>query len=100
MPYAVKFSRLAVQDLQEICAWYESQSPGLSDRFLDILQTLVEQISENPHRFMEKEGNARMALLRKFPYKVFYMINDSKSTVRVIALMHRARHVKVWQERL
>ena len=52
MPYAVKFSHLAIQDLQEICDWYEEQSPGLSDRFLNVLQNTVDQISENPHRFI------------------------------------------------
>jgi plasmid stabilization system protein ParE len=37
MDYGVKFSRLAIKDLQEICDWYEEQSPGLSDRFLEAL---------------------------------------------------------------
>ena len=100
MQYAVKFSRLAIKDLQEICDWYEDKSPGLSDQFLDTLQHTVDQISENPHRFIEKVQGARMALLRKFPYKVFYMVNEARSSVRVIVLMHRARHPNVWQKRL
>ncbi len=100
MPYAVKFSRLAAQDLQEICDWYEAQSLGLSDKFLEVLQIMVEQIGENPYRFMEKGDSARMVLLKKFPYKIFYMVNESKRTARVIALMHRARSPKVWQGRV
>jgi len=100
MQYAVKFSRLAIQDLREICDWYENKSAGLSDRFLDALQLTIDQIADNPQRFLEKEGGARMALLRKFPYKVFYMVNEAKRTVRVVVLMHRARHPKVWQKRL
>ncbi|MBK6997366.1 MAG: hypothetical protein IPH31_21570 [Lewinellaceae bacterium] len=35
MQYAVKFSCLAIEDLREICDWYEDKSAGLSDRFLD-----------------------------------------------------------------
>ncbi|MFN0174392.1 MAG: type II toxin-antitoxin system RelE/ParE family toxin [Saprospiraceae bacterium] len=100
MQYAVKFSRLAIQDLREICDWYEDKSPGLSDRFLDTLQLTIDQIADNPQRFIEKEGGARMALLHKFPYKVFYMVNETKRSVRVIVLMHRARHPNVWQKRL
>jgi len=100
MPYAVKFSRLSVQDLRAICDWYEEKSSGLSEQFLDTLQLTIDQIAENPHRFMEKEGGARMALLPKFPYKVFYMVNETKLSVRVIVLMHRARHPNVWQKRL
>ncbi|MBK6997777.1 MAG: hypothetical protein IPH31_23900 [Lewinellaceae bacterium] len=41
MQYAVKFSRLAFQDLREICDWYEDKSAGLSDRFLDTLQLTI-----------------------------------------------------------
>jgi plasmid stabilization system protein ParE len=100
MDYGVKFSRLAIKDLQEICDWYEEQSPGLSDRFLEALQDLIDQISENPHRFIEKMPTCRMARLRIFPYKVFYMVNDTQRKTRVIAIVHRARHPRVWQERL
>ena len=100
MHYAVKFSRLAINDLRDICDWYEEKSVCLSDRFLDTLQLIIDQISENPHRFMEKEGGARMALLRRFPYKVFYMVNESKRTVRIIVIMHRARRPDIWQKRL
>jgi len=100
MDYGVKFSRLAIKDLREICDWYEEQSVGLSERFLEELQKVVDQIAQNPHCFIEKAPNCRMARLRTFPYKIFYMVNDSQQKTRVIAVAHRARHPRIWQKRL
>lgn len=100
MNYALNFSRLAAQDLQEICDWYDEQSSGLADTFLDELQILIDKIAENPQRFAEKEAGARMALLSKFPFKVFYMVNVRRQKVRVIAIIHRARSPQVWKKRL
>lgn len=100
MNYALNFSKLAVQDLREACAWYDEQKPGLSDLLLEELQLMVDKIAENPQRFALKQGAARMALLKKFPYKVFYVVNEARKSVRVIALIHRARAPKIWKERL
>lgn len=100
MNYALNFSRLAAQDLREICDWYDDQTLGLTDKFLDELQILIEKIAENPEHFAEKESGARMALLRRFPYKVFFMVNERHAKVRVIAVIHRARSPQVWRRRL
>jgi plasmid stabilization system protein ParE len=98
--YSVHFSRLAILDLQQVCDWYEAQSPGLSGRFVDALQEVVDKVSANPHQFMEKAPACRMARIKKFPYKVFFMVDERKKRCRVIAVIHRARHPQSWEKRL
>jgi plasmid stabilization system protein ParE len=100
MNYALNFSHLAIQDLRKICKWYDDQTPGLADEFLDELQILIGKIAENPEHFAKKESDARMALLRRFPYKVFFMVNERQAKVRIIAVIHRARSPQAWKKRL
>lgn len=88
----------AEQDLAEAYDWYENQVTGLGVDFLDAVDSTFETITSNPHFYRKIHRNLRRALLRRFPYGVFYL--EGELTVTVIAVIHGRRDPKRWQKRI
>ena len=88
----------AEADLAEAFDWYNASRAGLGDEFLAEVDGVVERIIENPSRFATVYRHVRRALLRRFPYKVFYYVEDN--TAVVIGVVHAKRHPRVWQSRV
>jgi Mn-dependent DtxR family transcriptional regulator len=52
--------------------WYESQSKGLGERFLDKLNEVYAYIEYNPHFFPIQKRKTRRAVVDNFP-SLFYL---------------------------
>ncbi|MCZ7605623.1 MAG: type II toxin-antitoxin system RelE/ParE family toxin [Planctomycetota bacterium] len=88
----------AFLDLAEADHWYESKLPGLGDDLLNEFRATSAKIAERPRSYREVEGGARRALLRRFPYMIIFVEEDT--TIEVIAVMHTHRNPDVWKSRL
>ena len=84
-------------DIQVAAVWYEDQQSGLSERFLDELHLVFSRIGDNPRQFPVIEGEARRALLRHFPYGVYFLVESQAITV--LAVLHLHRPPDVWKGR-
>jgi plasmid stabilization system protein ParE len=83
--------------MAEAFDWYEQRKPGLGHEFLAEVRLVFRQVEENPLRHAEIYRKARRALIRRFPYKVFYIFEDHK--VEVIVVVHAKRDPQFWQRR-
>ncbi|MEY4527564.1 MAG: hypothetical protein RL768_1283 [Nitrospirota bacterium] len=95
-------SRLILQpqselDIQAAAVWYEDQRPGLGEKFLNELDQVFQRIVENPLQFPRLEAAVHRALLRHFPYGVYFVIGDER--VDVLAVLHLQRHPEMWKSR-
>ncbi|HEX4006960.1 MAG TPA: type II toxin-antitoxin system RelE/ParE family toxin [Acidobacteriaceae bacterium] len=79
--------------------WYEAEGKRLGRRFRAAVDTLAERMTENPRVFPVVFANVRRALLRRFPYSLFFMI-ENDSTLLAIACFHASRDPQRWQERV
>lgn len=94
--------RLVVQrqsdlDIQAAALWYEDQRPGLGMRFLGELDEVFRRIENNPRQFPQLEGEARRALLHRFPYGVYFA--ESADHIAVLAVLHLHREPDMWKNR-
>jgi len=87
----------AAADVDEAFLWYESQRPGLGREFLAAADALVGAIVEHPLRYPVIRRNTRRALLRRFPYALYFRIYGE--VVVVVACMHGRRNPSRWQGR-
>jgi toxin ParE1/3/4 len=87
----------AAREVDEAFAWYEGQSEGLGTEFLRALDAAFAAIRRTPELYPVVRGRTRRALLRRFPYGVFYAA-DGEDVV-VLAVVHARRHPRVWQRR-
>jgi len=85
-------------DLEEAFQWYEEQRSGLGREFLECVEQVFDRIREMPGAGSPVNGNARLTLVRRFPYVVCYLVEED--TVHVAAVFHGHREPKTWQHRL
>lgn len=98
MTYTVVVRRLTAADLEEAYGWYEMQQAGLGRRFLDEIEAYLERISQRPESYAVALRDARRALVRRFPYSIYYRVRTGE--IRVLAVIHQSRNPRVWQRRV
>ena len=84
-------------EIFEAALRYEREKSGLGFRFEAELESLFTRLAENPRQFPQIEAEARRALLRRFPYGVFFTAGDD--VVTVLAVLHLHRHPDTWKDR-
>ena len=87
----------AAADVEEAALWYESQETGLGVQFLDAFRATMESIAENPKQYGIAYRDTRRALIRRFPYGIYYRLERDR--VLVVARMHGRRQPTRWQSR-
>jgi plasmid stabilization system protein ParE len=87
----------AEADLAASKLWYEELHDGLGARFLEEVDTTIRRIQSNPMAFGLVRGKLRRALLRRFPFGVFYVL--TKEHIVVVAVLHAARDPRLWGKR-
>lgn len=85
----------AEEDLAEARRWYEGRREGLGDEFLEQVDAAFERVRRMPLVPALKYRDARRVLLKRFPYAVFYAVDDEQITV--IAVYHTSRDPRGWQ---
>jgi plasmid stabilization system protein ParE len=88
----------AQTDVDEIYAAYEQRAAGLGERFLEQLQKCTATVSSNPLLYAVLRDNVRAALLRKFPYVVYYRFEAG--VVYILAVLRGGRDPQVWMKRV
>ncbi len=95
--YSVIFTQDAESELIAAQDWYENEVTDLGQRFRQAMDALTERMSASPWQFPAVFKNVRRALLRRFPYSLFFVVEDD--TVIVIACFHSSRDPAHWQKR-
>ena len=93
----IEFRPAAAKDLEEAAQWYEAQRSGLGSEFLEEVQTALDAIVENPEQFPVLYRNTRRALVRRFPYGIYFRSTLTRRLI--VACMHGRRRPTRWQVR-
>ena len=75
--------------------WYENKRSALGSEFLLAAEAALNAIQQNPSLFSTRFDNVRCALIPRFPYGIFYFIDEDK--IVVIAVFHLSRNPKLWK---
>jgi toxin ParE1/3/4 len=84
-------------DVEAAFEWYENERAGLGLEFLDELRATYDRIADGPLKYQELRGAIRRALLRRFPYAVYFAMEGE--IVVVVAVLHASRDPAEWQRR-
>jgi len=93
----VRFRLEAAEDVEAARAWYEEQRAGLGIDFVESLEKAIELIVRFPTAFPQVTATYRRALLHRFPYALYYRVDDD--VVDVLACLHNARAPDAWHSR-
>lgn len=88
----------AEADLASTFRWYEAKSWGLGTEFLRAVDVCFANVRRGPMSYQEIQLGVRRARLRRFPYSVYYVLDERGITV--LACLHWRRDAKEWMRRL
>lgn len=97
MTYEVIVRPEAEREIQEAFDWYEERNEGLGLEFLRAADACLSTVQRNPAACPIVHEQVRRALLRKFPYALFYVVQED--TIVVLACFHAKRSPADWQRR-
>ena len=88
----------ADDDVAESYDWYESREPGLGEDFLRSVEACVLAIQRHPHLYPVAVDGFRRALIRRFPYEIFYEPNAD--SIIIYSVFHCSQDPEKWRTRL
>ena len=85
-------------DIAEAYGWYESRRTGLGEEFLSTVDACLEGVRRQPKLYAVVYETYRRALIRRFPYAVFY--EYAERTVTIYSVFHTSRNPDKWRQHL
>jgi plasmid stabilization system protein ParE len=85
------FAEEAEHDISDAYAYYERQRIGLGEDFLTRLDARIQTLRRSPKALAPYYQDYRRALLRKYPYAVYYLYDDADDRVTVYGIFHTSR---------
>lgn len=85
----------AEDEMRAAAEWYEARRPALGFEFLEQVDVVFERIQENPRQLRFYEDSVRIVHLRRFPFGVFYEVEDDKAFI--ISVMRLSRREDRWK---
>ena len=92
-----EFHPEAEQELIEEAARYESEVPGLGNRFGAEVNRVIELLLENPKIGAPVDDELRHFVLRRFPHSIIYAV--IADTLFILAVAHGSREPGYWRSR-
>lgn len=87
----------AETEISEAFEWYEERVSGLGSDFLLNLDAALQAILSNPQQFPVMHKDLRRALIRRFPYQIFFVLEEHR--IYILAVFHAKRSPRRWMVR-
>jgi plasmid stabilization system protein ParE len=97
MSHRVILSPDAKVDIRSTVRWYKQTELNLAFRFTLERRATRRRIARSPIVFPLVKDAVRRALMKRFPYAIYFALN--KDAVFVIAVLHQRRVNTVWMDR-
>jgi len=98
--YKLIVSPQAELDVIEASIWYEEKQIGLGLDFAQSYENRLDLLKRNPLVSTKVYQDVRKILFKKFPYRIFYLVDEDKKEVEIFAVIHTRRDPKIWQKRV
>ena len=95
--YSLIINSLAQSDLKIAADWYAERKEGLDREFIFEIEKTIRQIIRNPEQFAFVRKKIRMAIVKRFPFGVYYYVIED--VINVFAVFHFSRNPKVMRRR-
>jgi plasmid stabilization system protein ParE len=93
----VSIHEIAEAEINEAADFYDLESPGLGNVFIDEIQRAIQGIVEFPAAASLVRGRVRQRIVTKFPYSLVYSAREGE--IRILAVAHHKRRPFYWRGR-
>ena len=82
-----------------ISSFYETRQAGMGASYLLEFESVTAVVCSHPHRYpIEAQPEIRRVRLKQFPYNILF--RETGNTIQVLAVAHKRRNPRYWQNRL
>jgi plasmid stabilization system protein ParE len=85
--YSVRYTPAAAAEVAIAIRWYDQPDINQAASFVREIERTEAHLTSHPELYQRAEGEIRRAVLRRFPYSLFYVIENV--SVIVLACMHQ-----------
>src|SRR2546425_10748304 len=94
----IRFPPDADAELAEARQWYAHQRADLDIEFMESINDALSRIVRNPRLYTIVYRTLRRAVVRRFPFAIFYEVTADE--IQVGAVFHSRRDPKIWKSRV
>ena len=94
MALTIRLRLEVAADVESAMGWYAERSPGLEASFYAEFLRVVRQAAELPGMYPEVHSSVHRALLKGFPYAVFFAAEPPE--LLVLGCLHERRSPDRW----
>lgn len=98
--YDLIISPNAEKDLTRAFCWYEAESKGLAVGFMAAYRRQCDRLASAPFMYAKYRKEIRRCSLTKFPYHLYYLIDEDRARIDIIAVLHQSRDPLLMDQRL
>lgn len=91
MAYKIIVSSRAQKEIENAIDYYFLYSTDAPQKFIVALKEAYDTLETNPF-FRERFKNIRALKLKRFPYSLYFIVNENKNIVRVLSCFHNKRN--------
>ena len=88
MQFSLFYFDDAKLDVREAEKWYKKQKKGLDKRLAEAVKEVLYSIQNNPFAYELRYKNIRIAYTKIFPFGIHFYVNENKSQIVIIAILH------------
>ncbi len=88
----------AQDDIAVAALWYENERKGLGEGFINAVEKSLRSITKTPLLYPVKRQGCRAALLKKFPFVIYYKIFPD--SIIIVTVLHTAKSPESWIDRI
>jgi len=94
----IEFLPLAKSELDDAVKYYNLQVQGLGSRYKSEVKSTIKRVAVFPTAFIEVKPEIRRCIMHKFPYNIYYSIQDN--IILILAIAHQHRKPDYWIDRV
>jgi toxin ParE1/3/4 len=92
MVYKIIVSPRAQKEIENAIDYYELYSGDAPKKFIFSLKNAYNILAVNPYFSKVRYKNVRAMTLGKFPYSLYFDVNQAKNTVKILSCFHNKRN--------
>jgi len=93
----ITFLEEAIYELDQAIEYYDYQSPGLGQQFLQEILNTLDRVASFPQSWHPVTKNTRRCQTARFPYGLIYSVLETE--ILIISVSHLHREPNHWRHR-
>ncbi len=98
MAFNIVIKPIAIFDNDEIISYYRKESGELANRYYQHFLAALKKIRETPLAYSYVKNPVRKHNINKFPYKIYYLVEEEN--IIVLGIAHEKRSIAFVRRRL